>query len=481
VNPADAVRILEVFMRSRRFLRTVVISVAALAMVSLAAVAVNAAIRVGHPDAEEDEAVTNNAAASTGSCGVERWSVKTGTDADRAAVDLQSTSQTTIAALGALTAPSSLPSDNRVAPTEDTVFLVHATLTEFKLEADSDYHLVLSDGSGHTMIAEIPDPACVGSTSVLTSGIQNARNEFNARFTPTTSFQTVNVAVTVRGVGFFDFLHGQTGVAPNGIELHAVLDVQFGSGSSNTVTVTTPGAQSTAVGTSTSLQIHASDSASGQTLSYSAGGLPAGLAISSTTGLISGTPTSAGSSTVTVSAADTTGATGSVSFMWTVTSGSACTGGGQLLGNPGFENGSTPWTATSGVISNNTSEPARTGSFKAWLDGYGSSHTDTLAQTVSVPAGCTSYGLSFWLHIDTAETTTTTKFDTLTVAVLNSSGTVLATLATYSNLDHNTGYAQRSFSLAAYAGQTITLKFTGTEDSTLQTSFVIDDTSLTVS
>ena len=57
--------------------------------------------------------------------------------------------------------------------------------------------------------------------------------------------------------------------------------------------------------------------------------------------------------------------------------------------------------------------------------------------------------------------------------VLNSAGTVLATLATFSNLNHATGYAQHSFSLAPYAGQKITLKFTGTEDLELQTSFVM--------
>jgi len=85
------------------------------------------------------------------------------------------------------------------------------------------------------------------------------------------------------------------------------------------------------------------------------------------------------------------------------------------------------------------------------------------------------------LHIDTAETTTTTVYDTLKVQVLNSSGTVLATLHTYSNLDHITGYAQRSFSLSAYAGQKITLKFTGSEDFELQTSFVIDDTAIKAS
>ena len=96
-------------------------------------------------------------------------------------------------------------------------------------------------------------------------------------------------------------------------------------------------------------------------------------------------------------------------------------------------------------------------------------------------AGCTNDKLSFWLHIDTAETTTTTKYDTLKVQILNPSGTVLSTLHTYSNLNHNTGYAQRSFSLSAYAGQQITLKFTGKEECTRQTSFVIDDTAINVS
>ncbi len=86
----------------------------------------------------------------------------------------------------------------------------------------------------------------------------------------------------------------------------------------NTVTVTSPGNQSGTVGTAASVQIHASDSASGQTLSYSASGLPAGLSISSSTGLISGTPTAAGTSTVTVTATDGTGAAGSATFSWAV-------------------------------------------------------------------------------------------------------------------------------------------------------------------
>jgi hypothetical protein len=153
----------------------------------------------------------------------------------------------------------------------------------------------------------------------------------------------------------------------------------------------------------------------------------------------------------------------------------------QLLGNPGFESGSTTWTASSGVITNSTGEAARTGSYKAWLDGYGSATTDTLSQAVTIPSGCTTAAFSFYLHVDTAETSTSTAYDTLKVQVLNSSGTVLSTLANYSNLNAATGYTQRTFSLAGYAGQTVTLKFTGTEGSSFQTSFVLDDTALNVS
>ncbi|MCX4745897.1 putative Ig domain-containing protein [Kitasatospora sp. NBC_01287] len=245
------------------------------------------------------------------------------------------------------------------------------------------------------------------------------------------------------------------------------------SATGNTVTVTSPGNQSGTVGTAVSLQVSGTDSASGQSLSYSATGLPAGLSISSS-GLISGTPTTAGTSSVTVTATDSTGATGSATFSWTVAAGTGCTGGGQLLGNAGFETGTaSPWTASAGVIDNSSSEPAHSGSWKAWLDGYGTTHTDTLSQTVTIPAGCKAT-FSFWLHIDTAETGTT-AYDKLAVTA---NGT---NLATYSNVNKNTGYVQKSFDLSSYAGKSVTLKFTGTEDSSLQTSFVIDDTALNAS
>ncbi|MGD0603007.1 MAG: phospholipase D-like domain-containing protein [Streptosporangiaceae bacterium] len=273
-----------------------------------------------------------------------------------------------------------------------------------------------------------------------------------------------------------------TGKDSSGPSGSATFTWSVGSGTGNTVTVTNPGSQTGTVGTAVSLQMAATDSASGQTLSYSAAGLPAGLSINSSTGLISGTPTTANTYTVTVTATDTTGADGSTSFTWTIGSGSGggCTAA-QLLGNPGFETGTAaPWTASSGVISDHSQEPPHSGKWDAWLDGYSSARTDTLSQAVTVPTGCSSYQLSFWLHIDTAQTGTIAK-DTLTVQILSSSGTVLGTLATFSNLNHGTGYTQYSYNLSAYAGQAITLKFTGTQVSSTQTSFVIDDTAFNVS
>jgi len=153
----------------------------------------------------------------------------------------------------------------------------------------------------------------------------------------------------------------------------------------------------------------------------------------------------------------------------------------QLLLNPGFESGAVNWTTTAGVIGQNgPTEPAHTGTWDAWMDGYGTTHTDTVMQQVAIPSNITTATLTFWLHIDTAETTTTTAFDVLTVQVRNSSGTVLATLATFSNLNHATGYQQHSYDLSAYKGQTIQVFLTGTEDASLQTSFVLDDFALNV-
>jgi len=216
------------------------------------------------------------------------------------------------------------------------------------------------------------------------------------------------------------------------------------------------------------------------TASFSPTSIAAPGSGSSTLTFTASSTATTGTSTITINASG-----GGVSHSTTVSL-TVSAGGGtntQILGNPGFENGSTspaPWTVTSGVINNSTSEPPHAGSWDAWMDGYGTTHTDTVLQTVTIPSAATAATLTFWLHIDTAETSTTTAFDKLTVQVRNSSGTVLSTLATFSNLNHATGYSQKSFNLLSFKGQTIQIFFSGVEDSTLQTSFVVDDVNLNV-
>ena len=162
--------------------------------------------------------------------------------------------------------------------------------------------------------------------------------------------------------------------------------------------------------------------------------------------------------------------------------GGGSTGGttSQLLLNPSFESGNINWTADAYVITNAIDQTPRTGTWYAWLNGYGTTNTDYLYQQVTIPSNATAATLTFYLKINTAETTTITAYDRLTVTVRNSSNAVLKTLATYSNLNRTTGYVQRSFDLSAYKGQTIRVYFYGSEDSTLQTSFIIDDATLSV-
>jgi len=106
------------------------------------------------------------------------------------------------------------------------VFSVHATLTKFKMETgDSDYHLVLDDGQGHTMIAETPSTDCIGSSPFNRPSAMFGRRLH--RFHPGPSFRDTHTDVTETGVGFFDRVHGQTGVAPNGVELYPVLSIAF--------------------------------------------------------------------------------------------------------------------------------------------------------------------------------------------------------------------------------------------------------------
>ncbi|SOC57790.1 Serine protease, subtilisin family [Ornithinimicrobium cerasi] len=160
----------------------------------------------------------------------------------------------------------------------------------------------------------------------------------------------------------------------------------------------------------------------------------------------------------------------------------ALTGGGTVpepepvptgIVNGGFESGATGWAGDTGIIGAG-SYPARTGVNKAWFGGWGRTTTESLTQQLTVPS--TGATLDLWLRVVTAETTRSTAYDRFSVQVLSNGTTT--TLGTWSNLNASSGYVQRSVSLDAFAGRTVTLRLVGTEDSTLATSFLVDDLSL---
>jgi hypothetical protein len=170
-------------------------------------------------------------------CGVERWAIKVGDDADAALVNTASPVRTTIQAMRALPTPATLPLDHRLQPTETNVFVINGLLTLYKLETDVDYHIVLQDPAGNTMVTEIPSPGCDATQgpTPFDAAITTARKKFDAKLTGIPTFQTANLPVQIKGVGFFDFIHGQTGVAPNGVELHPILDITFTAQSTTTL------------------------------------------------------------------------------------------------------------------------------------------------------------------------------------------------------------------------------------------------------
>ena len=425
-------------------------------------------------------------------CGGERWSVKIGSDADVGLVNLNNPTPTTLAALTSLTAPNPIPDNKRVQPTETTLWVINATLKQYQKQADSDYHLLLTDGAGHQMIAEISSPNCVAPGSPFAPGVTRARAQFDAKFNATSALKTANVPVQITGVGFFDYLAGQTGVAPNGIEIHPILDIVFNPTNDFALTAS-PATLSTTQGSSVNAAVTTSLSGSfNSSISLAVSGLPAGATAGFSPASIAAP--GSGSATVTIGTASTT-PTGTYNISITGTGGGkshsanisltiSAAGGStqQLLGNPGFENGvnASPWIASTGVMDNTTLQPARTGAWKAWMNGVGSTHTDTLSQTVTIPANATGATLSYWIYVYTAETSTTVAYDKLAVQLRTSSGAVLTTLANYSNLSPRFPYAQASFDLSSFKGQTIQVYLVGTEDQGLQTSFIIDDFSLDV-
>ncbi|MBV6700459.1 hypothetical protein KV557_25720 [Kitasatospora aureofaciens] len=222
-----------------------------------------------------------------------------------------------------------------------------------------------------------------------------------------------------------------------------------GGTTGNTVTVTNPGSQAGTTGNAVRLQIAATDSASGQTLTYSATGLPAGLSISAS-GLITGTPTTAGTSSVTVTAKDTTGASGSATFGWTVS-----TPGGGGITNGGFETGSlSGWTAT-GVAAASTAAK-HTGSYGAMLGSTNPSTTSSVSQTFTAPTGSSKVG--FWYDVTCPDTVT---YDWATATLKdNTTGTTATVLAKTCT----SGLGWKSATGSITPGHSYTLTLTNVDD-----------------
>jgi hypothetical protein len=149
---------------------------------------------------------------------------------------------------------------------------------------------------------------------------------------------------------------------------------------------------------------------------------------------------------------------------------------GTILANGGFESGTANWTITGGVVTNSTTYPAQAGSWYARMGGNGSTNTDTLSQSITIPASVTSATLGYYLRIVTQETEAVV-YDTVKVQIID--GSTTTTLVTWSNVNASSGYVSRTLSLNAYRGKTVTLKFLSVEDASLRTDFLLDTLSVT--
>jgi hypothetical protein len=164
-----------------------------------------------------------------GDCGKERWPVKTLQDRWAKDVVLKPDTSKTVADLIKFPAPPDLRKiDNSMRlPEEFVTYQVHAVLVGFKKESDEDYHVVLADLNNQalTMVVEVPNPGC--ANTAYDDKFKAVRAFIESIHTPSAKFYRPKdrIEVTVTGVFFFDFLHGQTGVAPNGAELHPLFSM----------------------------------------------------------------------------------------------------------------------------------------------------------------------------------------------------------------------------------------------------------------
>jgi hypothetical protein len=318
-----------------------------------------------------------------------------------------------------------------------------------------------------------------------TGGVADARNNAESVFLPagTSGNFTVTVrAANIAGDGvpgnadttdqdFALVIYNGTAAAPTQPTIGvnpASLSFTATAGGSNpanqTINVTNTGA-----GT---LNFTVSDNAPWLTVSPASGTAPATLTASvDITGLAAGTF----NGTITISAAGATNTPVSVPVTLTVNG----AGGNELIVNGGFEGSAAPWTLTGGAV-RSTGGNHRSGTGYLILGGVNNA-SQSAFQQITIPSG-TSPSLNFWLNVTSAETTTTTQFDRFFVEVRSTSGALLATLATFSNLNRvaaaNAYTLRGPLNLSSFAGQTVRIQFRATTDSSLITTFRVDDVSV---
>jgi hypothetical protein len=243
-----------------------------------------------------------------------------------------------------------------------------------------------------------------------------------------------------------------------------------------TTSITSPGSGATVSGTTT-VSATASDNVGVSRVELYVDGSLAGTDPSSPYSFSWNTTTVAnGGHSLQTRAFDAAGNSGSSTTV-SVTVSNGGGGGGNLIANGGFEGSAASWTLSGNAYwSNGGYHHSGTG---YTVHGAYNFASGAMYQTVSIPSGHNA-GLVFWLNVTSSETTTATVYDRLFVEVRSTSGALLGTLGTFSNLNKAaTGvYTQRSFSLASWRGQTVRLHFRVTTDSSLPTSFRIDDVSL---
>lgn len=169
---------------------------------------------------------------SSAQCGKERWNVKTLSDKDTLKVVFNHPIKTTVNTQAVLPKPAKIPKNMPRQNTECNVYTIDCYIIEYKKEADKDIHIVLRDlQTNATMVAEIPSPEC---KEVQKTSRYKKFAELYTWFTvnignPTSSFKTLVKPLKVRitGVGYYDFIHGQRGMAPNGREIHPVLSISL--------------------------------------------------------------------------------------------------------------------------------------------------------------------------------------------------------------------------------------------------------------